>query len=119
DTSIAVTLMIFDVLAVEGLSTTALPYVKRRDLLDELHIAEGPNVRLGATFEDGQALFDVMCERGLEGVVAKRLRDPYRSGERLWVKTKNRATDRFTEELAGVNRQLSKRRRPSHTTFSA
>jgi len=28
----------------------------------------------------------------LEGVVAKRERDPYRPGDRGWVKTKNRTT---------------------------
>jgi ATP-dependent DNA ligase len=50
-----------------------------------------------------------MCERGLEGVVAKRLRDPYRPGERRWVKTKNRATRRFAEELAGATRQRQSR----------
>lgn len=36
--------------------------------------------------------------------MAKRERDAYRPGERLWVKTKNRATPRFAEELAGVMR---------------
>jgi ATP-dependent DNA ligase len=55
-------------------------------------------VRLVATFEDGEALFAAVCERGLEGVVAKRLRDPYRPGGCHWVKTKNRATARFAEE---------------------
>ena len=86
-------------LAVEGLQTTSQPYSQRRELLEQLNV-EGPYVRLVATFEDGQALFDAVCERGLEGVVAKRLRDPYRPGERGSVKTKNRATPRFREELA-------------------
>jgi ATP-dependent DNA ligase len=53
-----------------------------------------------ATFEDGRALFEVVCQRGLEGVVRKRLRDPYRPGERLWVKTKNRTTPRFRRRVA-------------------
>jgi hypothetical protein len=43
-------------------------------------------------FDDGAALFDVVQERGLEGVVAKRLGSRYRPGERGWVKTKNRET---------------------------
>ena len=47
--------------------------------------------------------------RGLEGVVAKRERDPYRPGERLWVKTKSRATARFAEERDGVGRRVSAR----------
>jgi ATP-dependent DNA ligase len=67
---------------------------------------EGPHVRLVATFDDGPALYEAVCERGLEGVVAKREREPYRPAERQWVKTKNRATVRFAEELAGATRHL-------------
>jgi hypothetical protein len=33
---------------------------------------------------------------------AKRLRDPYRPGERTWIKTKDKSTPRFAEELAGA-----------------
>src|SRR6266498_4071884 len=89
---IALTLFVFDVL-----STTMQPYSERRALLEELEL-ETQQVRLVATLEDGEALFAAVCQRGLEGVVAKRLRDPYRPGERGWVKTKNRATARFAEE---------------------
>jgi len=95
--AIAVTYFVFDVLAVEGLATTMLPYEERRALLEELNV-EGADVKLVGTFEDGKRLFDAVCARGLEGVVAKRLRDPYRAGDRLWVKTKNRAAARFAEE---------------------
>jgi ATP-dependent DNA ligase len=55
-------------------------------LLEELEL-ESERVRLVATFEDGEALFAAVCERGLEGVVAKRSRDPYRPRERQWLKT--------------------------------
>ena len=62
-------------------------------------------MRLVATFEDGEALFAAVCARGLKGVVAKRERDPYRPGDRVWMKTKNRATARFAEERDGVGRR--------------
>ena len=100
---IALTLFVFDVLAVEGLSTTIQPYAERRAILEQLD-PENERVKLVATFEDGEALFAAVCERGLEGVVAKRERDPYRPGHRSWVKTKNRATARFAEEREGVVR---------------
>jgi ATP-dependent DNA ligase len=58
-------------------------------------------VRLVAMFEDGEALYRVVCERGLPGVVAKHLRGRYRRGERGWVKAGNRQTPRFAEEAAG------------------
>ena len=104
-TGIRVAYFVFDVLAVEGLPTTTLPYRERRALLDELDV-EGPYVRLVANFEDGQALFDAVRARGLEGVVAKRERQPYRAGERSWVKVKNPETRRFAEERAGVQRAV-------------
>jgi hypothetical protein len=44
----------------------------------------------------------VVCESGLQGVWAKRLRDPYRPRARGWIKTKNRQTHRFAEEFAGA-----------------
>jgi bifunctional non-homologous end joining protein LigD len=76
---IAVTYFVFDVLAVEGLPVTAQPYQARRELLETLDV-EGPPLRLVSAFEDGAALFRVMCDRGLEGVVAKRLNGRYRPG---------------------------------------
>jgi hypothetical protein len=36
---------------------------------------------------DGEALFDVVGERGPEGVVAKRPRNPYRPRDQVWIKT--------------------------------
>jgi bifunctional non-homologous end joining protein LigD len=98
---IAVTYMVFDVLAFDGEPTTSEPYRERRRLLEALKL-EKPHAGVLPTFPDGEALFAAMCERGLEGVMAKRERDAYRPGERLWVKTKNRETPRFAEELAGI-----------------
>jgi bifunctional non-homologous end joining protein LigD len=101
---VELTLFVFDVLAVDGHRTTMNSYAERRALLEALDLESGP-VRLVATFQDGEALFAAVCVRGLEGVVAKRLRDPYVPGERQWVKTKNRATARFAEERDGVGRR--------------
>jgi ATP-dependent DNA ligase len=42
-------------------------------------------------------LYEVVCERGLEGVVAKQLSPPYRPGERGWIKAKNPSYWRLEE----------------------
>jgi ATP-dependent DNA ligase len=64
-----------------------LPYLERRELV-ELPAAAVVSDR----FDDGAALFEVVQERCLEGVVAKCLDSRYVPGERGWVKTKNRET---------------------------
>ena len=48
--------------------------------------------------EDGEALFSAVCERELEGIVAKRIDGVYRPGERGWIKTKNRSYWRYELE---------------------
>jgi hypothetical protein len=96
DGGIAISYFIFDVLGCEGGSTMHLPYEERRQLLEALEL-NGPHWRTTATFDDA-ALFQVMVDRGLEGVLAKRLTDPYVPGGRSWIKTKNRATARFAQE---------------------
>jgi bifunctional non-homologous end joining protein LigD len=102
-TGISVTYKAFDVLAFDGESTLREPYRARRQLLEALRF-DGVHARVLPVFSDGEALFAAVCEWGLEGVVAKRDRDAYRPGDRLWVKTKNRAAPRFADELAGVGR---------------
>lgn len=45
------------------------------------------------------------CEQELEGVVATRVDEPYRSGERTWVKVKNRSYWRYELEREGALRR--------------
>jgi ATP-dependent DNA ligase len=77
-------------------------------LLEQLDL-ERPGVQLVATFDDDTELFDAIVALELEGVVAKRERDPYRPGERLWVKRKNRAAPRFADKCAAVSRRVGRR----------
>jgi bifunctional non-homologous end joining protein LigD len=101
---IAVTYLIFDVLALDGDSTMRLPHRKRRQLLDELNLS-GPAWHTPPAWDDGEALWNVVCDRGLEGVVVKKRSAPYRPGERLWTKVKNRDYWRYPLELEAVQRK--------------
>ena len=68
------------------------PYEARRDALAGLGF-DGPSWQAPANhLGDGEAFFDAVRARGLEGVVAKRLGSPYRPGRRSndWVKVQNR-----------------------------
>ncbi|WP_245925372.1 ATP-dependent DNA ligase [Nocardia nova] len=88
--SVPVQLFVFDVLAIGDTDTTALPYVQRRDLLDELDLA-GTLVRV-PPYWTGIApaqMLDAAADHGLEGIMAKRLDSIYRPGQRSrsWIKT--------------------------------
>jgi ATP-dependent DNA ligase len=107
DTRIRLTYVVFDVLELEGRPTMHLPYVERRRLLESLEL-EGRHWRTSPSFDDGEAVFAVACERGLEGVVAKSLRASYKPGERGWLKIKNRAYWRYPLEV-----EAAMRKRPS------
>jgi bifunctional non-homologous end joining protein LigD len=96
--AIPVTLVIFDLLRVEGRDAMCLTYAERRGLLEELDL-HGPAWRTPEAFDDGEALLAATSEHGLEGVVAKRRHEPYRPGERGWVKVKHRHYWRFGRDL--------------------
>lgn len=84
-------LLAFDVLALGGTGTTALPYDRRRELLDALQLT-GPAWQSPPTFDlPGAELLAASRAQGLEGVVAKRRDSPYLPGARThdWVKVKN------------------------------
>lgn len=103
DRSVRVTLMVFDVLAVEGLPTVSQPYSERRALIEDLDL-EATNVRVVPSFEDGQALWGSVVDFELEGVVAKKVNERYKPGERTWLKKKNRAWSRYEAEREGAIR---------------
>ena len=80
-----------------------LPYRERRQLLESLKLS-GPAWSTAPVYDDGAFLFEQVCERGLEGIVAKRLDQPYRPGERRRAKVKNRNYWRFPLEMAAARR---------------
>jgi bifunctional non-homologous end joining protein LigD len=96
---VAISYVIFDVLACDGHSVMENTYADRRALLEELEL-EGRGFCTAETFEDGHALFSAVIDQGLEGIVAKPLTSPYRPGQPGWLKIRNRAYWRFGEELA-------------------
>jgi bifunctional non-homologous end joining protein LigD len=87
-----VTYVVFDLLELDGMDATGLPYEQRRRLLREA-VEDGDNWFVPEHYVDGMALFEASRARGLEGVVAKRLDSVYSAGKRSnsWRKIKNRA----------------------------
>jgi bifunctional non-homologous end joining protein LigD len=84
--------VVFDLLELEGEPLIAEPWSRRRELLEELMVPEAPIIVLSQVYEDGEALLDAARRRGLEGIMAKRIKAPYRPGRRSddWRKIKLR-----------------------------
>lgn len=86
-----VTYVIFDLLHLDGTSLLGISYEARRARLEELGLDgdawQTPSFHRG----DGERILAATRERGLEGVIAKRLASPYRAGKRSrdWLKIKN------------------------------
>jgi bifunctional non-homologous end joining protein LigD len=95
------------VLSLEGKDLRREPYRRRRQLLEALDL-DGAQWKVPEAFEDGPALWEAVCEHELEGVVAKRLHEPCFSGERAWVKVKNRSYWRYELEHEGAIRSRSR-----------
>jgi ATP-dependent DNA ligase len=69
-------------------------------------------------FDDGPELFDAICGIGVEGVVGKRLDEPYKPGERAWLKVKNRGYWRYPHEMAAIREDRSRPHRDSELSAS-
>ena len=81
----------FDLLYLDGYDLRGVPWSLRRQYLEE-GLQASSWVRISQTIEgDGLAFYELVKERGLEGIVAKRKAAPY-SGKRSsdWIKIKTR-----------------------------
>lgn len=101
----------FDLLYRDGQPLFDRPLIERKKLLSEL-LADPPSPIVESTYvlNRGKALFREAEERGLEGIVAKRLESRYLRGQRSsdWLKLKvRRTTDGI---LVGIVRERGTRR---------
>ena len=91
--------MAFDLLYLGEKNIMGLPMMERFELLKD-HLEEGPALRLTENHSDGRELFEIMADRGMEGMVAKKKEGPYRAGQKTedWLKVK---VPRFQDCLVG------------------
>jgi bifunctional non-homologous end joining protein LigD len=88
-TGVAVFLYVFDLLRHDGEDLRGLPLRKRKTRLRRGLSFHGAVRFTPHRNERGEEMFREACEKGLEGVIAKRADSPYRSGRsRDWLKLK-------------------------------
>jgi bifunctional non-homologous end joining protein LigD len=108
---------IFDILMHDGDDCRHLPLSARRTILREVLGNQHPNspLQISEAFKtDGAALLRASCERGLEGLIAKRGDSSYRSGRNAdWLKIKCG----HAEEFVILGFSASPKRRPFASTL--
>lgn len=105
-------LMLFDCLELDGTDLADRPLTERRAALERFHRQDGgPAMLLSPRTEKAEVAGSWLARSGgaLDGVVAKRLDEPYRPGERAMLKVKqHRSADcvvggfRRTQDAAGI-----------------
>lgn len=93
---IPATLMVFDLLRLDGEDLAGRPLAERRELLEGLGL-ERSAWQVPAAYDDGQMLWEATRQQGLEGVVSKRLASRYRFDTRSkdWLKRAHRHRGSF------------------------
>jgi bifunctional non-homologous end joining protein LigD len=93
--------MAFDLLGIHGLDVRGLPLHQRRTMLEQ-ELAGASMIHPARRLPDnGHAAWQIVKQRGYEGLVAKDAESLYRSGPtRAWVKVKIRQEGRFV--LGGI-----------------
>jgi DNA ligase D-like protein (predicted ligase) len=83
------TLIVFDILHLDGKDLIDLPLIKRKKILEEV-VKETKNFLISETFEEGIELFEKVKEMKLEGIMAKKKDSVYEIGKRSkkWLKIK-------------------------------
>lgn len=85
------TLLVFDILRLDGRDVTRQPLMTRKKYLADLLAAGSAMINLPWVEGEGRALFEAARRAGHEGVVAKRKTSIYRPGARTgdWLKIKH------------------------------
>lgn len=90
---------VFDLLELAGEDLRSRPLAERKEMLRKLlgkAGKAGPVYYTDHLQGNGQAMFDALCGRGFEGVIAKRARGKYVPGRgRSWLKIKCGASQEF------------------------
>jgi bifunctional non-homologous end joining protein LigD len=91
-----VTLLVFDLLRLDGEDLTGKPLTERRTALEGLGLADA-HWQVPAAYDDGQMLMEATKQQGLEGIVSKKRSSRYYPGRRTedWLKFPHRGTGSY------------------------
>lgn len=90
------TLVLFDLLHLDGIDISAAPLADRKALLEQVLSDPPPHIAYSSHGGDGDQSFEVATQRHFEGIISKRADRAYYGGRSDdWRKTKSLASDEF------------------------
>ena len=91
-----ITYCVFDILWMDGYDLKNLRLTERKQILENI-LSGNKIIRFSDSFEDGQALYEQMVQKNMEGIVAKLKDSTYQPGMRndSWLKTPTRKRQEF------------------------
>ena len=93
----------FDLLHLNGHDLRDMPLEDRRDILQAMIPAEGRTQFSQVLPGDAKAIFELVDEAGLEGMVSKRKDSKYRSGPSTnWLKAKCYSVDEYSSSASSA-----------------
>jgi bifunctional non-homologous end joining protein LigD len=101
---------LFDLLYFEGHDLTGLPLLKRKDLLKKV-LPSSPRIKFSDhVWKEGVLFFNIIKEKGLEGIIAKHTQSEYQMGKRSrqWLKVKTHLTQEAV--IAGFTEPSGRRK---------
>ena len=93
----ALSLVLFDLLHLDGVDVSAAPLGERKALLERVLAAAGPRLRYSAHVPaDGAAALALAADAGFEGLLSKRIDRPHRAGRSDdWRKSKRLESETY------------------------
>ena len=91
-----VTLLLFDLLRLDGTDVTGRPLSERRRMLEDLELVD-VHWQVPATYDDGEMLLEATKQQRLEGIVSKKRDSLYFPGRRTadWLKHPHRRVESY------------------------
>lgn len=94
---VEISFVAFDILHFDGFNLRPLPLSERLKWLDKLGLTDSGSIRRSKiwTSDNGPDLFREACRLDLEGIISKKLSQPYAPDLREWTKSKCRPRQEF------------------------
>lgn len=101
---------VFDIIWLDGYNLTSLPLIERKKILQKILPAAHESIKYSDhVFYEGESFFNLALDRGLEGIMAKKISGKYETGSRTGTWLKIKVNQRQEVVIAGFTKPRNSR----------